>query len=283
MRRFFSLLAVMMVLIPTVSAVGDVKIIDFSATATNGTIPLHIYFTGNVTGNVTNWHWKFQNIETGNITYSSANVTAVHTFGKPGVYNVTLDVWGAGGNDTLTKAAYVTANNNSSNLPVANFSASPTSGNAPLNVTFTDNSTDASSQLWYFGNGNSSTEKNPMQNYSEPGNYTVILIVNNTNGWNTETQKIIVLAQPVLPAANFSSNVTSGYAPLSVQFNDSSQNVTGWNWDFGDGTNSTEQSPVHTYFTAGNYAVNLTASNANGTNSKPATIVVLEESSTSGS
>lgn len=209
MRRFLSLLAVIMVLIPTASAIGDVKIIDFSVTNTNGTVPLHVYFTGNVTGNVTNWHWVFQNIDTGNITYSSANVTAVHTFERPGVYNVTLNVWGPGGNDTLTKVAYVTANNNSSNLPVANFTASPTSGNVPLNVAFTDNSTNATSQLWYFGNGNSSTDKNPMQNYSMPGNYTVIQIVNNENGWSTAAQNITVLEQPVLPIANFSSDVTN--------------------------------------------------------------------------
>ena len=48
MRRFLSLLAVIMVLIPTASAIGDVKIIDFSVTNTNGTVPLHVYFTGNV-------------------------------------------------------------------------------------------------------------------------------------------------------------------------------------------------------------------------------------------
>ena len=75
-----------------------------------------------------------------------------------------MNVWGPGGNDTLTKVAYVTANNNSSNLPVANFTASPTFGNAPLDVTFNDDSTNTTSQLWYFGNGNSSTEKNPIQN-----------------------------------------------------------------------------------------------------------------------
>ncbi len=275
MKRFLSLLALMMILLPTASAVGNVKIIDFSATATNGTVPLHTYFTGNVTGNVTNWHWKFQNIDTGNITYSSANVTAVHIFGRPGVYNVTLDVWGPGGNDTLTKVASVTANNNSTGLPVANFSASPASGNAPLNVSFTDNSTNATSQLWYFGNGNSSTEMNPTHNYSGPGNYTVILIVNNENGWNTGTQNITVLAQPVPPVANFSSDVSSGSAPLSVQFTDLSENATAWNWDFGDGATSTEQNPMHTYSATGDYIVNQTVSDANGTNSKLATINVL--------
>ena len=85
--------------------------------------------------------------------------------------------------------------------------------------------------------------------------------------------------KPVLPVANFSSNVTSGYAPLSVQFTDLSENATEWNWNFGDGTTSTEQNPTHTYLSAGTYTVNLTVSNANGTASKTATITVLEESS----
>jgi YVTN family beta-propeller protein len=78
----------------------------------------------------------------------------------------------------------------------------------------------------------------------------------------------------VLPVANFVANVTSGYIPLTVQFNDSSENATGWNWDFGDGFNSTEQNPMHNYSAAGNYIVNLTVSNVNGTDSKLATIAV---------
>ena len=121
MRRFLSLLALMIALTPTASATGDVKILDFSATDTNGTVPLHVYFTGNVTGNVTNWHWKFQNEGTGNITYSNANVTAVHIFGKPGIYDVTLDVRVPGGNDTLIKPAYISVNTPGSNMSIADF------------------------------------------------------------------------------------------------------------------------------------------------------------------
>lgn len=89
-------------------------------------------------------------------------------------------------------------------------------------------------------------------------------------------------AQPVLPVTNFSSNVTKGNAPLSVQFTDLSENVTEWNWNFGDGVTSTEQNPTHTYSTAGTYTVNLTESYANGTISKTATIDVQEKSSSSG-
>lgn len=76
--------------------------------------------------------------------------------------------------------------------------------------------------------------------------------------------------------ADFSSNITSGCALLSVQFNDSSQNATAWNWDFGDGLNSTNQNPVHTYSSEGIYTVNLIVSNANKTASKMSTITVME-------
>ncbi len=80
---------------------------------------------------------------------------------------------------------------------------------------------------------------------------------------------------PGLPAASFSASPTSGSAPLKVLFNDSSKNAVSFNWDFGDGTYSTEKDPAHIYSTAGIYTVNLTVSNENGTNSKLATINVL--------
>ena len=60
-----------------------------------------------------------------------------------------------------------------------------------------------------------------------------------------------------------------------MKFTDLSENATGWNWDFGDGTNSTEQNPTHTYSAAGNYTLKLMVSNANGIALKLATINVL--------
>lgn len=77
------------------------------------------------------------------------------------------------------------------------------------------------------------------------------------------------------PVANFSSNVTEGHAPLSVKFTDLSENATGWNWNFGDGTNSTKRNPVHTYSVAGKYTVRLAANNnENGTDIKTSEIKV---------
>ena len=86
----------------------------------------------------------------------------------------------------------------------------------------------------------------------------------------------------ILPVADFSTNVTSGYAPLSVQFTDHSQNADRGNWDFGDGNHSIDQNPSHTYSVAGTYTVNLIVSNADGTSSKTATITVQVQSSSSG-
>jgi PGF-pre-PGF domain-containing protein len=81
--------------------------------------------------------------------------------------------------------------------------------------------------------------------------------------------------KPVL-YVNFSSNLTSGDAPLTVQFTDLSQNATGWYWDFGDGTTSTDQNPTHTYSSAGPYNVKLIANNENDKDSKFAIITALD-------
>jgi len=146
-----------------------------------------------------------------------------------------------------------------------------------LNVTFTDNSTDATSSLWYFGKKGTSTEKNPTFNFTYPGTYRVVLEVSNPRGWDATAQEINVQGQQqenVLPIADFDTDTSYG---LNVQFVDTAQNANKTDWDFGDGTNSTDFSPVHTYSTAGTYTVNLTVSNANGTDSKTGTINVSKE------
>ena len=69
------------------------------------------------------------------------------------------------------------------------------------------------------------------------------------------------------PTANFTANVTSGTAPLTLQFTDTSTgDPTTWFWDFGDGATSTERHPVHTYTAPGTYTVSLTVTSAGGSN-----------------
>ncbi|RXA19991.1 PKD domain-containing protein [Methanosarcina sp. MSH10X1] len=76
--------------------------------------------------------------------------------------------------------------------------------------------------------------------------------------------------QPVFPVADFSTNVSNGYVPLSILFTDLSRNAISTVWDFeNDGIiDSTDKTPVHVYPVSGTYTVNLTVNNANGTSSK---------------
>ncbi|MGB9940735.1 PKD domain-containing protein [Methanosarcina sp.] len=245
---------------------------NFTSNLTSGNVPLTVQFNDTSTGSPTSWDWNF-----GDGTYSNMQNTT-HSFTTARIYNVTLTVSGRGRSSAITRSITVSE---IPLYPVANFSTNIIEGFAPLTVQFTDLSENATSVNWDFnGDGNSdSDDRNPVYEFTIPGNYTVNLTATNENGTDSTSSTINVLEKsaPVLPVANFSANKTEGFAPLSVQFNDSSENETSVNWDFGDGTNSTEQSPIHTYSATGNYSVNLTASNKNGTASKSGTIIVLEK------
>ena len=129
-KYFLPMVLLILLLMPASLAAGNIKINDFSANVTNGTIPLHTRFTGEVTGNVTSWRWIFENEGTGATTYSGSNITTHHNFGKPGIYNVTLNVWGPDGNDTLIKPAYITAMTVSTETTIKKETIEPVSINA---------------------------------------------------------------------------------------------------------------------------------------------------------
>ena len=153
--------------------------------------------------------------------------------------------------------------------PVANFTANNTSGCGPLRVIFTDQSTGSpSSWSWDFGNGQLSVQQSPTVTYTQPGTYTVRLIVKNASGIDDEikTNYITVFASPT---ASFTADLTTACAPAAVQFTDHStsppgSSITSWQWDFGDGGTSTQPNPRHTYTNTGFYTVTLQVTNSNG-------------------
>ncbi len=157
--------------------------------------------------------------------------------------------------------------------PEANFTASPESGPAPLIVTFADQSTGTvRSWSWIFGDGESSTEQNPVHTYSSPGTYTVFLTV--SDGAASSSQYGTIAVNIPKPVADFIPSPASGPAPLTVTFADSSTgNITGWAWNFGDGATSTLQSPSHTYANPGAYSVSLTVDGPGG-QSDPRTVSI---------
>ncbi|MEZ6255162.1 MAG: PKD domain-containing protein [Patescibacteria group bacterium] len=145
----------------------------------------------------------------------------------------------------------------------ANFSAQPVSGDAPLNVVFTDASKGAVVKYsWDFGDGNKSSERNPTHKYTVPGEYLVTLEVFSEIPDITSTFSSTITVTTPPPGkytADFYAPVTSGVGFLSVFFQDRS---TGFPskvfWDFGDGSTSTNKAPSHNYKKPGVYTVSLT-------------------------
>ncbi|HYH55976.1 MAG TPA: PKD domain-containing protein, partial [Anseongella sp.] len=152
--------------------------------------------------------------------------------------------------------------------PGAAFTATPVSGCSPLIVSFTDQSTGSPTQWrWDLGNGVISTLRNPSATYFNPGTYTVKLTVRNASGADSvvRQQYITVYDQPTV---SFRASDTTGCFPMPIQFTDlstaGSGTISTWQWDFGDGTISTERNPTHVYTAAGNFTVTLKVTNSNG-------------------
>ncbi|MGB7992391.1 MAG: PKD domain-containing protein [Methanoregula sp.] len=163
-------------------------------------------------------------------------------------------------------------------IPVPIFSASPTSGTAPLEVTFTDESTgNPASWSWNFGDGNTSTLENPTNTYAVNGTYTVSLTEVNSINSNETTMTGYIVVGATTPVAAFSASPLSGIAPLTVQFIDQSTgSPTQWEWSFGDGSTGSAESPSHVYTNPGTYTATLVSINSEGssTNGPTQTITV---------
>ncbi|MEO0474127.1 MAG: PKD domain-containing protein, partial [Bacteroidota bacterium] len=151
---------------------------------------------------------------------------------------------------------------------IADFTTVAQSGCSPLTVQFFNTASGAiNSYFWDFGNGNTSTLPNPGVIYVTPGTYTVSLTVSDGTSSDTET-KVAYITVFADPAADFTSDVQGGCAPLTVGFSDISTlgdaPINNWSWDFGDGNISSAQNPTHTYGVAGSYDVTLVVSDTNG-------------------
>ncbi|MCF8370239.1 MAG: PKD domain-containing protein [Bacteroidales bacterium] len=104
------------------------------------------------------------------------------------------------------------------------------------------------------------------------GSHTIIATSKDNNGGSASDEVTITLIEGSAPLAGFSATPQTGIIPINVKFTDESQNnPVSWLWDFGDGSASTEQNPVHTYSNAGKYTVVLTVVNSYGTDSETKT------------
>ncbi|MEM9929965.1 MAG: PKD domain-containing protein [Bacteroidota bacterium] len=191
--------------------------------------------------------WNFGDSQTSNET--SPN----HTFPGPGTYNVSLTVTNGCGADTTNELITVGA------PPVAGFSNSSSSSCAPLSVSFFNESTgDIDSLRWDFPGGqpSTSTETEPVITYANAGEYDVSLSVYGPGGEATFTQTEWIEVFPT-PTPGF----TLTQDGATVILTNTSQQAVNFNWNFGDGTTSTDVNPTHTYTESGLYTITLNALN----------------------
>ncbi len=145
---------------------------------------------------------------------------------------------------------------------------------APLTVNFTNTSVNAVSYKWNFGDGFSATSQNASHIYTKTGSFDVSLIVTSASGCSdTLIRKAYIQIQP--PKITLTNLPDSGCAPFTKTFGSkisSVDSVTGYVWDFGDGTTSTLLAPTHTFSTAGSYTIKLTITTLGGCSST-ATVV----------
>jgi len=236
----------------------------FTGNPTSGCAPLTVDFTDQSTGTVDSWDWDF-----GDGSAHSTEQNPTHQYADPGNYTVTLTVSGPCGSDNEQKVDYIDVGP----TLIADFSANPTSGCAPLTVDFTDQSTgEIDTWDWDFGDGSAhSSAQNPSHTYNNAGDYTVSLTITGSCGSDTKTKTNYIGVEET-PGADFVGEPTSGNAPLTVNFTDQSTNhPTSWSWDFGDGGSSTEQNPSHQYADPGTYTVSLTAGNGCGSDTETKT------------
>ena len=178
----------------------------------------------------------------------------------PGTYTVNIvDANGCTTMDSVTILSSVPA--------VASFSGIDTTGCQPICATFTNTSPAATSCLWDFGDGFTSTNCNETHCYTVPGTYSVQLTITDGSGCTaiaTHTNMVDVYPQPV---ASFIADpdTASEFDPV-IYFQSTSTNTTNWLWVFGDSAQgtSTMANTNYTFPDTGSFAVTLYVSNSYG-------------------
>ncbi len=247
-----------------------------------GNNPLTVSFDGSTSSDdqddIVSYEWDF-----GDGTGTSTEVSPQYEFTTPGVYTVSLTVTDGGGL-TGTDTIDITVNENDSPIPVA--TASVTEGQAPLTVIFdgsgSTDDTGIESYQWDFKDGTTSTEVSPIKTFNTPGTYDVTLTVTDIDGLSAVATIVITVNVPnEAPVAVIEASVTEGEAPLEVSFTGSGSTddvgIESYQWDFGDGTSSTQADPTHLFTGIGEFTVTLTVTDAGGLTDQSSILITVQQ------
>ena len=201
------------------------------------------------------YYWKF-----GDSTTSTVS-NPIHTYTDTGNYTVKLVVKNLNGcSDSLTKINFIKIQK-----PLFAFNNIPDSSCRPFTKTISAilNPTSSIVQYhWDFGDGSTSTDQAPTHTFISPGYFTVKLIATAVTGCTDTISMPNAIRITSKPIATFAVSENNTCAKTELVFtNLSSGGANGWQWDFGDFANSTDQHPKHIYKDTGYRSVTLIAFN----------------------
>ncbi|MDC0303840.1 PKD domain-containing protein, partial [Flavobacteriales bacterium] len=236
-----------------------------------------VLFSNTSTGGV-NFEWVFGDGTTSN------DENPEHIYGDTGTFEITLIASSEFGCvDSISRLVTVTI------PPVADFQMSDSAGCGPLDVLITNTSSASfSTYSWDFGNNQSSDLENPsvvtyQSAIGSDSTYYISLTVSNNCGIDTQNDSIVVYAEPV---AVIGLNQNTGCSPLGIELiNASSGFQNFYEWDFGDGSSSTEFNPGSHVFTTNaedtTYIISMIATNICGTDTTTDSVTVSPNTITS--
>ncbi|KAA2242559.1 T9SS type B sorting domain-containing protein [Chitinophaga agrisoli] len=231
----------------TAAPVVGFEVSDLTPCAGTATI---ISFTGNVSNAATAaWDWGGGTVQRGS---GLGPFDVVYT--NSGAINLTV----------TDGACIVTATPRQVTVipvPLAAFSPDVTVGCPDLPVVFTNQSQNADSWFWRFGDSDLSSEQNPAHTYTVPGAYTVTLVAGaQQQCFDTLVETALINVQPS-PVAAFTVipglDTELEFSEALFSFSNQSSGATAYNWDFGEGNSATEANPQHRYGLPGDYRVTL--------------------------
>jgi PKD repeat protein len=237
----------------------------FSPRNTVGCSPIPVTFVNTSPASATNTYTYDFGDGTAPQTFSDKQ-DVVHTYTAVGVtkqFTVKMTVRNECGENTSQHTISIAPNNIFAELVVA---PKDMQGCAPLVVPFTNNSGEATSYVYDWGDGTPSlttTDAPAMvtHTFTQPGTYVVKLTAINNCTSATTTETITVFEQP---STRFTVDRPLAYPGLKLQFRNSTIGAIRYEWDFGDGTASTDKDPDHAFIALGTFKVKLTGYNVAG-------------------
>lgn len=206
---------------------------------------------------ISTWSWDFGDGGTSSVQ------NPTHIYSNTGTYYVCLSITTTGGMCANTTCTYVQVQ--TGQFCIAGFGFNNITGQ--LNAVFSDSSYTSSgtitSWFWDFGDSTTSTLQNPNHTFPGFGVYQVCLTITSSTGC-TDTYCYTVDIRSPFCTADFYASTGNPLQMIFVDNSSSSNTITGWAWDFGDGGSSSLANPTHTYSTAGVYNICLTISTSSG-------------------